>query len=251
MKKITLLLGVLSFSLCVSAQTTTKKKKSGGLGKILTDVITTTTQTGGGILSNDDIASGLKEALAVGISTGSELASKNDGFFLNPKIKIPLPPDVQKIESTLRSIGLGGEVDKFVLALNRGAENASKAAKPIFISAIKNLTFSDVISIFKGEKNAATNYLRKSTNDALVTAFMPSVDSSLAQTQATAMYSGIATKYNTLPFIPKKINPDLKGYATQKAVDGLFYLVEQEEIKIRENPIARTTEILKKVFGQK
>lgn len=215
------------------------------LGKVL-DGISKSVQ--GGSLSTDEVVSGLKQALQVGINKGADSASKLNGYFLNPIIKIPFPPEVVKVESALRKIGLGGEVDKFVMALNRGAEEAAKEAKPIFINAILSMNFSDAWAILKGEKNAATMYLKRTTSEQLIAAFSPVVEKALQKTQATRYYSDLANTYNKLPFV-QKVNPDLKLYATQKAIDGLFILVENEEAKIRENPWARTTDLLKKVFG--
>jgi Protein of unknown function (DUF4197) len=215
------------------------------LGKVLGGVLE---QTQSGALTNDDVVMGLKEALKVGINKGADSASKTNGFYLNPKIKIPFPPEVQRVETALRKVGLGGEVDKFVVSLNRGAEEAAKEAKPIFVNAILSMSFSDAWSILRGDKNAATMFLKRTTSTALVQAFMPVVEKALAKTQATKYYTDLATTYNALPFT-QKVNPDLKGYATQKAIDGLFILVEEEEARIRENPLARTTEILKRVFG--
>lgn len=215
------------------------------LGKVL-DGISKATQNGS--LTNDEVISGLKQALQVGINKGADSASRLNGYFLNPLIKIPFPPEVQKVETALRKVGLGGEVDKFVMALNRGAEEAAKEAKPIFINAILSMNFSDAWAILKGEKNAATMYLKRTTSEQLISAFAPVVEKALQKTQATRYYTDLATTYNRLPFV-QKVNPDLKLYATQKAVDGLFILVENEEAKIRENPWARTTDLLKKVFG--
>jgi hypothetical protein len=199
-------------------------------------------------LTTGEVAEGLKEALINGISNGSDLASQLDGYFKNPKIKIPFPPDVKKVEDKLRQIGLGSEVDKFILTLNRGAEDAAKEAKPIFISAIKQMTIQDAWGILKGTDNAATEYLRRTTSAQLREKFQPAMASSLSKVNATKYYSDIVTRYNKIPFV-EKVNPDLNDYATTKAMDGLFMLIADEEKKIRENPLARTTELLKRVFG--
>jgi hypothetical protein len=201
-------------------------------------------------LGEDEIGEGLKEALNVGINIGADRASVIDGYFKNPKIKIPFPPEFQKVEASLRKIGLGDQVDKFVLALNRGAENASQQAKPIFINAVKQLSIKDAINILKGEKDAATQFLRRTTSLQLMQAFEPLMVKSLDDTQATKYYNDIANVYNKIPFT-SKISPDLKGYATQKAIDGMFVLIAEEEAKIRENPLARSTDLLKRVFGSK
>ena len=204
--------------------------------------------TTGAPLTQGEVANGLKEALTVGISKGADLASQTDGFYKNSLIRIPFPPEVQRVETRLRQIGLGGEVDKFILSLNRGAEDAAKSAKPIFISAIRNLTIQDAWGILRGDKNAATEYLRRTTTDQLTNAFQPVMQASLDQVNATRYYGEIITRYNQIPLV-QKVNPDLEAYATQKAIDGLFLLIEQEEANIRENPVARTTELLRRVFG--
>ena len=201
-----------------------------------------------GSLSTAEIAAGLKEALQVGINKGADQVSKVDGYLANPRIKIPFPEDVQRVETALRKVGLGNEVDKFVIALNRGAEEAAKEAKPIFVSAIKQMTIQDALGILKGEQDAATQYLKRTTSDQLIAAFMPVVEKALEKTQATKYYTDLATNYNRIPFT-QKVDPDLKGYATQKAIDGLFLMIADEEAKIRKDPVARTSDLLKKVFG--
>lgn len=235
MKKILLLSTFFLFGLISCGQKI-------NLGNVVNAVLS------GAPLSEAEIGQGLKEALSVGINLGADKASALDGYFNNPKIRIPFPPEVQKVENTLRGIGLGGEVDKFILALNRGAENAAQQAKPIFISAIKQLTIRDAFNILKGDKDAATQFLKRTTSTQLIQAFEPFMLKSLENTQATRYYSELANVYNKVPFV-NRINPDLKGYATQRAVDGLFILVAEEEAKIRENPLARTTDLLKRVFG--
>ncbi|MFY0652376.1 MAG: DUF4197 domain-containing protein [Cyclobacteriaceae bacterium] len=203
---------------------------------------------GGDELSTGDVASGLKEALVQGISKGSNNASKLDGYFKNPQIKIPFPPDAQNVADKLRAIGLGGEVDKFVMTLNRGAEAAAKEAKPIFVSAITSMTIEDAWGILKGEPNAATDYLKRTTSTQLTTKFKPVMQNSLNEVNATKYYGDLVGKYNKIPFV-QKVNPDLDDYATQLAIDGLFTLVAKEEANIRKDPLARGTELLKKVFG--
>jgi hypothetical protein len=199
-------------------------------------------------LTTAEVAEGLKEALIKGISTGSDQASQLDGYFKNPRIKIPFPQDVQKVEDRLRQIGLGGEVDKFVQALNRGAEDAAREAKPIFITAIKSMTIEDAWGILKGEENAATEYLKRVTSAQLYEKFQPVIASSLNKVNATKYYGDLINTYNKIPMV-EKVNPDLNHYATNKAMDGLFLLIAGEEKKIREDPVARTTDLLKKVFG--
>lgn len=201
-------------------------------------------------LTADQVANGLKEALVKGVSTGTQKVGKTDGYFKNPKIKIPFPPDVQKVENTLRDVGLGNEVDRFIKTLNRGAEEAAKEAKPVFVSAIKQMTINDAWNILKGEdKEAATNYLRKATSTELRSKFSPIVKRALDQTNATKYYSEIITRYNQIPLVDD-VNPDLERYATEKAMEGLFFMIAEEEKKIRANPAARTTDLLKRVFKE-
>ncbi|MEL7145349.1 MAG: DUF4197 domain-containing protein [Bacteroidota bacterium] len=208
----------------------------------------------GGILNDDNltsaqVAEGLKEALINGTSKGTVTASETDGYFKNPQLKIPFPPDVQKVETKLRQLGLNSQVDQFILTLNRGAEAAAKEAKPIFVAAIKNMTIQDAWGILKGEDDAATSYLRSATSAELRSKFKPVIKSALDKTNATKYYSDVINTYNKIPFIDQ-VNPDLDDYATEKAIDGLFILIQKEEENIRENPLARTSDLLKKVFSQ-
>lgn len=200
-------------------------------------------------LTDAEVASGLKEALTVGIAKGASTAAQTDGYYKNSLIRIPFPQDVQKVESRLRALGMGSLVDDFVLSLNRAAEDAAQSAKPIFMDAIKQLTIRDVWGILTGGKDAATQYLKRTTSDQLLVAFTPQIQASLDKVNATKYYSDLMGAYNRLP-LTQKVNPDLTGYATQKAMDGLFLLVAQEEANIRENPIARTTQLLKRVFAR-
>lgn len=199
-------------------------------------------------LTTAEVAEGLKEALIKGISTGSDLASQLDGYFKNPEIKIPFPPEVKKVEDKLRQIGLGGEVDKFVMTLNRGAEDAAKEAKPIFISAIRSMTIQDAWGILKGQPDAATQYLKRTTSLQLKEKFKPVIQNSLSKVNATRYYGDIVNTYNKIP-LTEDINPNLDDYATDKAIEGLFIMIAKEEKNIRQDPLARTTELLKKVFG--
>ncbi|MDQ3395609.1 MAG: DUF4197 domain-containing protein, partial [Bacteroidota bacterium] len=200
-------------------------------------------------LTTQDVAQGLKEALSKGISQGADAASKVDGFLGNPNIRIPLPPEIQKVESRLRQIGMGKEVDRFITTLNRGAEQAAAEAKPVFLSAIRSMTIDDAWSILKGENNAATVYLKRTTSSQLEEKFSPIIQSALDQVNATRYYKDLVSTYNRIPGV-QKINEDLNAFATDRALEGLFFLVAQEEANIRENPAARTTEILKRVFSQ-
>lgn len=201
-------------------------------------------------LTTEEVGAGLKEALINGISKGSDLVSQMDGYFKNPEIKIPFPPDVKKVEDRLRQIGLGGEVDKFVMTLNRGAEDAAKEAKPIFIAAIKQMTIDDAWAILKGEPDAATQYLKRTTSTQLKEKFKPVIQTSLDKVNATKYYGDIINKYNSIPLV-QKVNPDLNDYATELAMQGLFIMIAREEKNIRQDPAARTTELLKRVFSYK
>jgi hypothetical protein len=198
--------------------------------------------------TTDEVGGGLKEALINGISKGSDLVSLTDGYFKNPEIKIPFPPDVKKVEDKLRQLGFGKKVDDFVMTLNRGAEEAAKEAKPIFISAIKQMTIQDAWALLKGEPDAATQFLKRTTTPQLKEKFSPVVQTALDKVSATKYYGDVINTYNKIPFI-EKVNPDLNAYATDKAIEGLFVMVAKEEKNIRENPVARTTDLLKKVFG--
>ncbi|CAG5016352.1 hypothetical protein DYBT9275_05537 [Dyadobacter sp. CECT 9275] len=238
-EKLVAVVFLITFSGCAS-----QAQFSSGLGKILSGV-----QKSGGSLSEADVVEGLKEALTVGVSNGSAEASKVDGFFKNELIKIAVPPEAQKVAETLRKMGLGDEVDKFTLALNRAAEDAAKKSKPIFVKAVTSMTITDALGILKGQDDAATQYLRKTTNQDLFNTFFPVVDSTLKQNKATQYYADIVNTYNQIPLV-KKVNPNLKEYATQKTIDGLYLLIAQEEKKIREDPVARVSDLLKKVFGQ-
>lgn len=199
-------------------------------------------------VTENEIILGLKQALEVGIGNGADIVSKTDGYFKNSLIKILLPPEAKNVEKTLRDIGLGGEVDKAILSINRGAEDAAKSAKPIFVSAIKKMTIRDAMNILKGtDKTAATKYLQQATSTELHNAFKPVIKKSLDKTLATKNWDKIISEYNKIPLV-KKVNPDLGEFVTQKALDGLFKMVEKEELKIRKDPVARTTELLKRVF---
>jgi Protein of unknown function (DUF4197) len=240
MKKIILSLFLLfSLSGCASGQ---------GLGSILGKANEVLNGGKSNPLSSEEIARGLKEALSVGINNSSTKASALDGFLGNEAIKLLFPPEARAAEQKLRAIGLGGECDKFITALNRGAEEAAKKAAPIFVDAITQMTIQDAVGILRGDKDAATQYLKRTSTQQLTNAFAPVMDNALNQTMATKYYTEIANTYNKIPFTSNKINPDLKAYATQKAIDGLFMLVAQEEAKIRENPAARVTDLLKRVF---
>jgi hypothetical protein len=244
MKRILLpLLLFTSTSVVSFAQSSLLKKASGLLNK---------TKTGGTTsLSNDDIVAGLKEALSVGAQNSANKLSAVDGFFANAAIKVLMPPEAQKVEKTLRSVGMGKLVDDAILSMNRAAEQATKSAAPIFINAIKGMSINDALGILKGSDTAATGYLRGKTSPALTAAFRPVIDTALHKTAATSYWKTVFDAYNKLPTTFTKINPDLAGYVTEKSLGGIFYQVAQEEQKIRKDPAAQVTDILKKVFGGK
>lgn len=202
-------------------------------------------------LSSDEIVSGLKEALTVGTQKSTSKLSAADGFFKDAVVKVLMPPQAQKVEKTLRSVGMGSIVDDAILSMNRAAEDASKSAAPIFVDAVKKMSISDALGILRGPDTAATSYLKKTTSLQLTTAFKPVIDASLAKTDATKYWKAVFDTYNNLPTTFKKVDSDLSSYVTQKALVGIFYYVAQEEAKIRKDPAAQVTDLLKKVFGGK
>ena len=202
---------------------------------------------GTGGLSNADIVSGLRQALTIGTQKGTSQLSNVDGFFKNAAIKILMPEEAKKVETRLRDLGMGSLVDKAILSMNRAAEDASKGAGTIFIDAIKQMTINDAVSILKGGDFAATNYFKAKTTDRLSESFRPVIDNALQKVNATKYWGDVTSVYNQ--FTTNKVNTDLTAYVTQKAMDGIFYQVGLEEQKIRKDPVARTTEILQKVFG--
>jgi hypothetical protein len=200
-----------------------------------------------GGLTNDEVVSGLKEALEVGTKKGTEKLSAVDGFFKDAVIKILMPPEALKAEKTLRNVGLGKQVDDAILSMNRAAEDAAKSAAPIFINAIRQMSIQDAFGILRGGDLAATNYLKEKTTASLTEAFRPVIENSLKKVNATKYWNTVFTTYNK--FSSEKVNTDLAAYVTEKSMAGIFYQVGQEEQKIRKDPAARITDILKKVFG--
>ncbi len=202
-------------------------------------------------LTNDEVISGLKEALNVGIKNAVNLSSVTDGFLKNDLIRLPFPPDAIKVREKAINFGLSKQVTTFEETLNRAAEEATKKALPIFVNAIKNMSVSDGFSILKGGDGAATKFLKSQTSNQLVIAFAPVVKEATTKVQLTAYWNPIITRYNSAMTLSggQKLDPDLDAYITQKAIYGLFYLVEIEENKIRKDPLARVSDILVKVFG--
>lgn len=207
------------------------------------------TMLGSEALTTGEVAGGLKEALNLGISKGADRLSLTDGYFKSA-YKILLPEDVQKVTNKLQNIPGFNQVENELLKLvNRGAEDAAKKAKPIFVSAIKQMTFQDAMSILMGDKDAATNYLNKATYTQLYDAFRPEITKSLDRVNATNYWNKAVSSYNKIPLV-QKVNPELDDYVTTEALKGLFSMVAKEELNIRTNLSSRTTDLLKKVFAK-
>jgi len=214
-----------------------------------------TTDGGGGTstpaLTEQEVSSGLKEALSVGITNAVDITSVTDGFLGNAEIRLPFPEDAIKVKQKALEWGLDGQVEKFETTLNRAAESASKEALPIFKNAITSMSIQDAFGILNGGDGAATSYLQGKTTNDLVTAFRPKVDQAISEVKLTDLWEPIINKYNTAMTFTggEKLNPDLGDYVTRKAITGLFTMVEKEENKIRKDPIARVSDLLQKVFG--
>lgn len=246
MKKIfTFSLAVLAVVISSQAQFKNifKKDSSGKSG--IDRIIQKTSPKKG--LNNDEIVSGLKEALSVGANNASKQLSSVDGFFKDAAVKILMPEQAKKAEKKLRSIGMGKLVDDAILSMNRAAEDAAKSAAPIFINAVKQMSIQDAVGILRGGDFAATNYLKSKTTSPLTAAFRPVIEASLKKVDATKYWNTVFTTYNK--FSADKVNPDLAAYVTEKSLAGIFFQVGLEEQKIRKDPMARTTDILKKVFA--
>ncbi|CAL1521347.1 hypothetical protein MMC2321_05141 [Chitinophaga sp. MM2321] len=239
------LLGVF----CLQASQAQFLKKLGDKLGTKTTTTSGTTATGTNI-TESEAGSAIKEALSKGVTAGIAKLNKTDGFFGSDIYKLLLPPDAVKIGNTLRSIGLGSQVDKAILQINRSAEKAMGYAAPIFVNAIKQMTLTDALNLVKGGNNSATEFFKSKTTDQLKSAFSPVVKKSLDSTSATRYYTDIVTTYNKLPTSFNKVNPDLQDYVTTMAVTALFDQIGKEEAAIRANPAARTTDLLKKVFGK-
>ncbi len=199
-------------------------------------------------LTNDEVISGLREALTVGTNNSSAFASKLDGFYKNPSLFIPFPAQAQKVKTWAINLGLTSQVDKFEMTLNRAAEEAAKNAAPVFIDAIKGMSIGDGFAILKGADNAATQYLKDKTTLQLKDKFTPVVQVAINKVELTKYWNPIITVYNRVPLVEQQ-NPDLTSYVTDRAILGLFKLIADEELKIRKDPMARVTDLLKKVFG--
>ncbi len=203
----------------------------------------------GGYVTEAEAGNGIKEALSQGLVKAVIQLNRQDGFFKDAFYKILMPPDARKIENTLRDLGMGKMVDKAILQINRAAEDAAGFAKPIFVDAIRSMTISDAIGLVRNGDTSATHFFRVKTTDKLIAAFLPVIKASLDKVDATRYYSDVINTYNNFPTTFRKLNPDLPSFVTGKATDALFDLVAKEEINIRQNIAARTTELLRKVFG--
>lgn len=245
MKKLifTPLLFVLASAMVGQAQILKKlgskdsSKTSGTLGNIV----------GKSNSGSSDIAAALKEALTIGAESAGKNLSSLNGYFGNSAVKILMPDEAKKVEEKLRAVGLGKQVDEAILSMNRAAEDAAKSAAPIFVNAIKSMSIQDAAGILKGGDQAATDYLKAKTTASLTESFRPVIEKSLEKVDATRLWNTVFTAYNKISL--NKVNPDLPAYVTEKALYGIFYQVAQEELKIRKDPLARTTDLLKSVFG--
>ena len=198
--------------------------------------------------SEKEASDALKEVLNIGVAKGVDLLSIKDGYLLNPRVKIHFPKNANKVAKKLNSLGMKKQVENAVESINRAAENAVNSAAPIFTKAIEEMSIINAIKIIKGNKTAGTNYLSKNTKNSLISAFNPIIRESLEKVNATKNWKILMSTYNKIPFV-EKVNPDLDKYVTEKAIDGLFVIISEQEILIRENPKERVSKLLKKVFG--
>ena len=203
-----------------------------------------TAGTTGGV----DVAAGLKEALQNGISKQVSLLTAEDGFLKNDLVTIPVPDEMQKVSNTLNNLGMSNLTNEGIKTMNRAAEMAVKEATPVFVEAIKNMSFSDAKAILMGNKTEATTYLQKATTTSLYAKFKPVVQQAIGKAGADKAWSTIITKYNSVPMVAK-VNPDINEYVTQKALEGVFKMIAIEETKIRESSSSRTSDLLQKVFA--
>ncbi|MCW3071689.1 MAG: hypothetical protein JWO44_1579 [Bacteroidetes bacterium] len=248
MKKILLasIVALASFSSSCNSQDLKKIGKSAA--DAANDVLKTNSSGTSTPLSNEEVINGLKDALTVGTNNSTAFASKLDGYYKNPALFIPFPEEAQKVKDYAMKAGLGAQVDKFEMTLNRAAEEAAKDAAPVFINAVKGMSIGDGFAILKGADNAATQYLKDKTTAELILKFSPIVQKAIDKVELTKYWNPLITNYNKVPFVQKQ-NPDLTAYVTDRAIQGLFKLIADEELKIRKDPVARVTDLLKKVFG--
>lgn len=243
-----LLVLALLVGLPASAQTTAKKttKKTAKKKKILKNPLTELLAP---VLTDDKIIAGLKEALQVGTENAVKLTGREDGYFGNPDIKIPMPQNLQKLEGGLRLAGFGPRVDEFILSMNRAAEQAAPEARKIFLDAILAMTFDDARKLLKGGDTSITEYFQDKTTPALTVAFTPVVEKALQEHAVTRQYDALTGKARTIPFL-KAQTVDIKEYVVSQALNGLFFMLSEEERKIRKDPAAQVTSLLKEVFGK-
>lgn len=230
------ILGIISFSAQLHA----------GFQDYVKDAVKT--MGGGNGLTNDEIVKGLREALEIGTGNAVQTVSQTDGYFQNPRIKIPLPENIKKVEKLLRATGFSNQLDAFELSMNRAAERAAPEAKSIFGDAIKQMTFTDARQILDGPDNAATLYFKDKTSGRLQEAFKPITHQAMSEVGATRQYQALDDKMKTIP-VADQMRFDLDQYVTEKALDGLFLILAEEEQKIRQDPTARVTDLLQKVFA--
>lgn len=226
-----------------TTQTTVKKKKRNPLAALIKPVLTPE-------LTDDKITSGLKEALQVGTENAVKKTGREDGYYGNPDIKIPLPQNMQKLERGLRIAGYGPKVDEFILSMNRAAEQAAPEAKKIFLDAILAMTFEDARKLLKGGDTSITEYFQDKTTPALTAAFTPIVEDALQKHEVTRKYDALTAKARTIPFLRNQ-TVDIKEYVVAQALNGLFFMLSEEERKIRKDPAAQVTSLLKEVFGKR
>lgn len=231
MKKIVMIIGIMLFASCTELQ------------QVVNQLPTGTTALG-----NEEIGNGLRAALDTGIAKQVSKLTKTDGFFKNDLVKILLPEELRKVDKTLRDIGLDNLADEGLRVLNRAAEDAVSEATPIFVNAVKEITFTDAKAILLGDDNAATTFLKNKTNTELYNKFNPVIKSSFAKVGADKIWASLIGKYNAIP-LTANVNPDLTDYVTGEALKGVYTMIEVEEKEIRTKASSRTTELLKKVFA--
>lgn len=206
-----------------------------------------------GSLTANEVAAGLKEALVIGANEAVDFAGNENAFLQTPRLRIPFPEEAERVKDTAEKLGLDRQVEIFEENLNHAAEKAVAEAFPIFVDAIASMTIEDAFSILNGGENAATRFLRNKTETSLESAFRPKVKTAIDQVELTKYWSPLISAYNTSNMLTggEDVDPDLTGYVTERAMDGLFLLISEEEEKIRKDPLARTTELLERVFGSK
>ena len=252
MKKFAFLIVALCFTTIINAQGILGKLNKVVKGDSSKNVLSGMNKVLGkgstGALSKADIINGLKQALTIGTDNSAKKLNKADGFFANAAIKILMPDEAKKAEKTLRQFGMGSLVDKAVLSMNRAAEDAAGGITSIFLDAVKGMTLTDGLSILRGGDFAATDYLKKNTTLQLTEKMRPVIEKSLAKTDATKYWKDVFTAYNT--FSKQTVNTDISAYVTEKSMAGIFYSIGEEEQKIRKDPAAQVTDLLKKVFAK-